>query len=604
MRQDGRSMALGTAKCRAVLAALALEANRPVSLERLGKALWAGSPPRSAVANIRTYVAALRRFLGNRIVAGNGGYRLRVEPGEFDVDEFVRLAENGRAALAAHDAAAAVAHLGDALALWRGAPGEGLPRGTALDTYLTGLVEQRLAVFEDLVGARLALGEHAEVIGELRRHLAQHPLREGAWAQLMLALYRSGDTGAALAAYHEMRTLLGEQLGVEPGPQVQALHRDILGRAPELSVASTPAAAPSTLGGPPRQLPPADAVFVGRRQELAQLVDALRAAGRRGPAAVMVSGPGGVGKSTLAVKVAHLVADDFPDGQVYVDLRDLHAAGPAVASAEILASVLRALGVPAREVPDRPDERASRCRSLLAEARVLVLLDNVTDAAQVRPLIPAGSASVLLVTARRPLLTVDAGRHVPLGVLPDDDARLLVAELAGGSRVTADPANAAVLVRLCANLPLALRIVGARLASRPAWPLDVLVRQLADERHRLDALTYGDLSVRDCIDIGYHEVAADDETAARVFRLLGSLPSGQVSVKEAARLLDVPFVRAWQALERLLDAHLVDSLSPERYRLPDLVRQYAAELTAADGAQLPAFRVGGRQATGAAPIAV
>ncbi|MEU4423281.1 AfsR/SARP family transcriptional regulator [Actinoplanes sp. NPDC024001] len=392
----------GPAKRRAVLAALALEANRPVTLHRLTELLWAGEPPPSAVANIRNHVAALRRTLGGRLVSRHGAYQLDLDPYELDVTEFRRLADSGRGALALGEARRAEPDLAAALRLWRGPAGHGLPRGAALDVLLAGLETDRLRTVEDLIEARLRLGHAGELAAILREHLAAHPLRERAWGQLMLALYRAGDVGAALAAYRQAQATLQVQLGVDPGGELAELHVAMLERAPRLD---HPGARGRAAGvDVPRELPPDPAFLTGHADELAAVV----AGAHRTPAVVVVHGPAGSGKTALVTRAGHRLAGAFPDGQIFA------GAGPDVSAPDLMARVLRALGVPSGEVPERADERIGRYRSLLAARRVLIVLDAATDIGQVRPLIPAAAGSALLVTSRRPLPMPEAVPHVAL----------------------------------------------------------------------------------------------------------------------------------------------------------------------------------------------
>ncbi|MEQ4305514.1 AfsR/SARP family transcriptional regulator [Plantactinospora sp. B6F1] len=587
---DGRLAALGAAKRRSMLAGLALEANRSVSLARLSEMVWAEPPPRSAIANLRSHAAALRRIVGDRLVAERGGYRLRLEPGELDVDDFRRLAGTGRDALMAGDPHLAAPRLTAALRLWRGRAGEGLPVGTTIDARLTSLDEQRLHVIEDLGEARLRQGRHIEVVPVLRQHVHGHPLRERAWGQLMLALYRGGDAAAALGAYHEARTVLGEQLGVEPGPELTQLYRAVLNRAPTLDPPGDRTAIALAgresrqYSGAPRELPPDGVQLVGRSAEVAELVAAVRAAGRL-PTTVLVSGPGGSGRSALVVRAAHLLAADFPDGQVYLDLRRSSATAGAVLPVEVVARVLRALAM-APDPADGLDELTGRYRSVLARRRVLVVVDDVEHAAQVRPLVPAEPGCAVFVTCRRRLHTLNCVRHVSLDPLAPPDAYALLASLVGVARLDAEPEASAELVRLCAGLPLALRVAGARLASRPEWPVALLAEQLGDERRRLDVLRYEDLSVRDSVAAGYQAAHAADELTGQVFRLLGELPS-PVSPEQVAARLGVSVSRAWAALEGLVDAQLTHPEARRGYRPLPFVAEYAMELAAQPVAAVP-----------------
>ncbi|WP_238453458.1 AfsR/SARP family transcriptional regulator [Micromonospora sp. ATA51] len=317
--------------------------------------------------------------------------------------EFQRLAGEGRALLATAEPAGAIATLTAALEQWRGASGDGLPRGTALDNRWASLDEQRLQVFEELAEARLAAGQHGDLLPELRGHLAAHPLRERAWGQLMLALYRCGDVPAALTVYRDARAVLDEQLGIEPGEDLATLHRAMLDRAPELSyvpvvVAPTPPPTaevrPAVGWTVPRELPADLVTFVGRTRETADVVDTV---GGAKAAAVVVTGAAGSGKTALAVRAAHAVAGGFPDGQVFVDLGYRNSVTPG----EVLARVLRALGVAPADVPGNTDERAGWFRSLAAGRRFLLVVDGVTRAAQVRPLLPAGPGPALIVVGQR-----------------------------------------------------------------------------------------------------------------------------------------------------------------------------------------------------------
>ncbi|GAA0493324.1 hypothetical protein Ade02nite_70260 [Paractinoplanes deccanensis] len=394
LRGDGGVAAPGPAKRRAVLTVLALEVNRPVPLGRLTELLWTGRPPASAIANIRNHVAALRHTLGTRIVSRHGAYQLNLAPHELDVTEFRRRAERGRGALARGDAGQAEPDLAAALSLWRGPAGQGLPRGAALDVLLAGLESERLRVVEDLAEARLELGHTGELAPMLRDHLAAHPLRERAWSQLMLAHYRAGDLAAALSAYREAQAALHAQLGVDPGAELTRLHVAMLERAPLLDPPAR-GRAPAI----PRELPPDPALPPGRSRELTALLAAARPEhGERTPAAVVLHGPPGSGKSALVTRAGHRLAETFPDGQIFITV-----AGPHLSAADLMGRVLRALGVPPAEVPDQPDERLGRYRSLLATRRVLIVVDGAAATEQVWPLIPARHGSALLVTSQAPL---------------------------------------------------------------------------------------------------------------------------------------------------------------------------------------------------------
>jgi DNA-binding SARP family transcriptional activator len=574
-----------------MVTALLLEANRPVPLPRLAASMWPDPAPRSAVANVRSHVSALRRVLRGRLVARPHAYQLRVEDSELDADEFARLARAGRAALAGAEPATAREPLGRALALWRGTAGDGLPRGTSLDARLGTLDEQRLDVFEDHMEARLYTGESSGVAADLRRHLAGWPVRERSWELLMLALYRSGNASGALAAYAKARAALAGELGIEPGPRLRrlqwaVLHRDpsldrrpprasvTVGRdsvtVPRLGRASGPAGAAPRLVVVPRQLPPRAPTLVGRDAERAALTAALRGS----PELVVVAGRAGVGKSALAVRTACSVADQFPDGQVAVDLAGGGPGGAARAPVEVVAAVRRALGAPAEPAPGSAGELAAAGRSLVAGRRMLLLLEGATNPGQVRPLLPGGPGATLLVTTRRRRLPLDGARHVEVPPLAGRAAVDLLTRYAGAVRTGSEPEAVRELVRRCEGLPLALRIAGEWLAQRPGLPARLLAAHLANQP--LDGLRIGDLSMRDALAADLRAVATEDPQAARVFRRLGR--PAVTSPEELAGELGEDPSRVFFALERLVDWWLVESPRPGRYQAVGLARAYAAEL--------------------------
>jgi DNA-binding SARP family transcriptional activator len=574
---------------RALVAMLALHANRVVTSQELMRSVW-GPASTAARRSLQWQVWQLRRLLGthaDRLVYRAPGYLLRVEPGELDLARFQDLADQGRELLAAADAEEAGRLLGAALALWRGRALEDV-QVAALAEQGARLEQRRLAVAEDRVQADLDAGRGDGLVAELEGLVAAEPLRERLTGLLMVALYRSGRQADALAAFRALRRRLVEQQGVEPGRPVQELQRRILAADPDLDPPAA-ATAGARITAPaqvpvPRQLPPDVAGFTGREPELVQLDRALAAAGQDGPVVIgAIQGTAGIGKSALAVHAAHRLAGRFPDGKLDVDLHGATAGLEPLAPLEVLGRFLRALGVAAAAVPADLEEASAAFRSRVAGRRLLVVLDNAVDAAQVRPLLPAAAGCGVLVTSRQLLASLDGATHLHLDTLPAGDATALLGRLAGEQRVAAEPQAAAEVARCCGYLPLALRIVGARLAARPGWPLAALAERLADAQRRLDELEVAEAGVRASYDVSYQQLQASSEVldrAAAAFGLLGVLDGPELGVPVAARLLESPEEATERVLERLVDAQLLETPSPGRYRLHDLLRLYAREQAA------------------------
>ncbi|HZM78652.1 MAG TPA: BTAD domain-containing putative transcriptional regulator, partial [Candidatus Limnocylindrales bacterium] len=573
--RDGEHVALGPPKQRNLLAALLLHANQVISTDRATDLLWEADPPPSATANIRSYCLQLRRALsdpscpaGSRLITRRARIMIEVRAGELDLAEFESLAFAGRAAANEGALIEAASLLTQAIDVWRGSAAADLPRWAGLATLLAALDDQRGDVIEELARLRLALGQHSELVAELRREVAANPLRERLWAMLMVAQYRCGDAAGALATYGRARSVIAEQLGVEPGPDLAATHRAVLAHD-RTALNAEAVTGPATM--PPREIPLDTPSFVGRKAELVQVLDALRPGG--GPAPLVIHGAGGVGKSALAVHAAHAVMERFSDGQLYADL---HAATAGIRPAEpaaVLGRFLRALGMRPAEVPTDLDEAASRFRSLTATRRVLMVLDNAADEAQVRPLLPAGPQCAVIVTSRHTMAALETSHRLELGALSKQDAVALLGLL--GGQKPAGEEHTDELARVCECLPLALRIVGARLASRPDRPLGALVSELRDERRRLDGLQFGDLAVRACFEVSYQAVA--EEPAGRLFRLLALLRVPTFDPAVAAALLEVSVADAEKVLDRLIGARLLDKAAPTRYKMHDLLRLFATE---------------------------
>ena len=572
---------------RTLLAVLAAHNGRLVTADRLIDALWPLSPPDSARNRVHRLVSSIRQRLTDElIVTRPPGYLLDLPPDRLDVVRFERLVREGRSRAAAGRIAAAAGILTEALSLWRG-PAFDDVASPALEAEATRLAELRRTAHEELVDARLALGEHAELIAELVGLVAAEPLRHRVRGQLMLALYRCGRQAEALEAYRQGAAALADELGLDPPEELRRLQSAILRGDPALAVpvpaASPPArVVPPQAGQVPNQLPATIADFVGRAKEIQQLCTLLaEQPGEPVPgscAIVSLAGMAGVGKTALAVRVAHEIRDRFPGGCLYADLRGVDAS-PASPLA-VLGSFLRAYGLPGDALPDDTEERAALYRTVLSGRQVLVVLDNAADERQVRPLVPGGGA--LLVTSRRPLAGL-AGAHLfALETLSVGDSLDLLARIAGPARAGAEPRAAERIVHLCGQLPLAIRIAGVRLAQQEQMAAAALGDRLTDERRRLDELVVADLDVRASLEVGYQRL---EPAQARLLGRLSLLPLTTYPGWLAGTLLGAPVESGTRELERLCHAQLLSPAGAPgdaRYRLHDLVRLHARDRAEAD----------------------
>ncbi|GAA4193560.1 BTAD domain-containing putative transcriptional regulator [Streptosporangium oxazolinicum] len=599
VRSDHRPLPLGGSKQRALLAMLLHHANRSVGDDLMTDALWSGSPPKTAGNNLRLYASRIRRALGHdRILRRHGGYLLVVHPGELDVHRFQSLAKEGRDALLHGDHHEAADLLHQALRLWRGPPYADLRFVEDLSGEAARLEELRLSTLEDRVEADLAVRFQPELVAELTGHMNAHPLRERLRAHLMVALTRVGRSSEALTVYADTRRLLNEELGVEPGDGLRDLHQLILTgeRAASGHVASGPVKEPArnerdgqARAGwgsaeprePPAELPMNIADFAGREEHVRELVARLDE--RSATTVSVITGMGGIGKTALAVHVAHRLAGRFPGGQLYVDLHGAHEEEQAHPG-HVLGRFLVALGVPGSSIPESVEARAALYRSRLARANVLIVLDNAASEQQVRPLLPGVSGCAVIVTSRARLSGLEGVRPVELDVLSTQEAVELLSRMIGHDRVAAQLSAATELVWLCDRIPLAVRVAGARLAARPRQSVAWLVGRLGDERGRLDQLIVGDHAVRASLALSYVGLP---ENARRAFRLLGLLDVPGFASWVPAALLDCPDEEGQTYLEFLVDAQLatisgIDATGQARYRFHDLVRLYARERAEAE----------------------
>ncbi|MFE6640393.1 BTAD domain-containing putative transcriptional regulator [Streptomyces tendae] len=569
------TLTTGSPQQRALLAALLLREGRTATAAELIDALWGEEPPSQALAAVRTYASRLRKVLDPGVlVSESGGYAVRgLAEGALDLTRAQDLAAGAEKARSAGDLCHARDLLRRALDLWDGEVLAGVP-GPYAHTQRVRLDEWRLQLLETRLDMDLEQGCHAEAVSELTALTAAHPLRERLRELLMLALYRSGRQAEALAVYADTRRLLADELGVDPRPGLQELQHRILQADPGLAEPPAPAEETATATVRPAQLPATVADFTGRAAFVRELSDVLSAASGQTTGRVMavsaLAGIGGVGKTTLAVHVAHQARSAFPDGQLYVDLQ---GAGARPAEPEtVLGSFLRALGTADSAIPDSLEERAALYRSVLDGRRVLVLLDNARDAAQVRPLLPGTDGCAALVTARVRMVDLAGAHLVDLDVMSPEEALALFTKIVGEERVASEREAALDVVGACGFLPLAIRIAASRLAARRTWTVSVLAAKLADERRRLDELQAGDQAVEATFELGYGQL---EPAQARAFRLLGLADGPDISLAAAAAVLDLPAHDTEDVLESLVDTSLLESAAPGRYRFHDLVRLYA-----------------------------
>ncbi|WP_174315842.1 AfsR/SARP family transcriptional regulator [Streptomyces sp. CB01881] len=570
-------------KPKTVLATLLLAGNRVVSDAHLREVTWGPTPPATVDQQLYTYISRLRKLLSPHaaILRHRPGYRLVLADATLDHTEFHRLAAAGHHAAAHHRHHAAADHLAAALALWRGPALGGVTEHLAR-IELPRLEEARMAALEGRIAADLALGRHDALVGELTALVEAHPVRERLRAQLMTALYRAGRQADALAEYQRAREILAEELGIDPGPALNDVFHTILAGQPPHPTPHPPAhpapAHPAPVRPPlrPAMLPPGAADFTGRRPQLRHLTTLLR--DHRTTAPLVVTGPAGTGKSTLAVQAARDNLDAFPDGQLYADLHGTH--GRPTDPHDVLEWFLQLLCPPDTPVPATRHARTQLYRSVLAERRALVVLDNAHHEQQVRPLLPAAPGSRVIVTTRSRLTALEGAHPLELDVFEPAEALALLRRVAGPARVAAEHDVARTLVEDCGRLPIAVRVVAGRLAAKPHWTLAEMARRLADGARRpLDELRLADLDVRSSLRPAYLALAAGARTA---LCRLSLLHTAEIPAWLAAAVLETGEAEAEDLLETLVDARLLEVRGTHRTgrlrcRMPPLVRLFAHE---------------------------
>lgn len=559
---------------RRVLVTLLLEAGRVVPVSRLVTAAWDEEPPDSAEHQVRKAVAKLRSRIPHgpgTILTDEPGYRAVVDVEQLDVLRYQELLRQAKESLDAREPARAAARLRAALALWRGPvlAGSG---GRVIDAASTALEEQRLVAAEQLYDLCIDAGEAGEITGELRVLVDEHPLRETLRSRLMLALYHSGQQAAALEEFDRARGHLADELGILPGAELTGLHVRILRQDPSLTRPER--VVPGSrhqVAEAPHALPFDVPDFSGRAAELRWVRDAAMRAQKGTPTVLTFDGMGGGGKTALAVHVAHQLDEEYPDGSLFVDLHGFTPGQTPLSAFHAQGDLLAAAGIPSDEIPKVPAARAARWQSYMRGRRMLLVLDNAAASEQVRPLIPASSDSLVLITSRPRLTGLDGAEWLSLGALQELDSNQLLRTTLGAERVEREPDAARELLRLCGGLPLAVRIAAARLANRPQWTIERLVERLRDHDRRLDELTSEGRGVAGALLLSYQAMPEGQRTA---FRLLGHHPGRYLDVEEAAALLDTDVRSAEDVLEELVDVRLLEAREPGVYALHDLVRSF------------------------------
>ena len=584
----GREIRVTASRHRTLLAALLARANRTVSVDELTEMVWDRAPPGAAARTLRSYMTRLRDAVGPgvaaRILTRDPGYLFQVAEDELDALRFEALCRKAGVALRAAAWIEASTAAVQATELWRGTPLLDVPSQALREAFVPRLEQLHLQALEDRIEASLHLHEHDRLVPELRELNVQHPVRERFRAQLMLALYQSGRQAEALEVYREARRVLVEELGIEPGPQLRAVHTMILAgdAAPTARFAGQPSREIPVAAVLPRQLPAAAGHFTGRVDELRALSSLSDRVGSSGGTVVIsaIGGTAGVGKTALALHFAHRVADRFPDGQLYANLLGFDPSGsPPVQASSVVRRFLDTLVVPAARIPINPQAQLDLYRSLLADKRVLIVLDNARDAGQVRPLLPGAAGCLVLVTSRNRLtglIALDGAIPLTLDLLTHGEARELLACRLGPGRVAVEEYAAGELIDLCARLPLALNIAAARAATHPDTPLDTFADQLRDAHCRLDLLAVGEntADLRAVFSWSFQTLTAQ---AARMFRLLGVHPGPDIGIAAAASLAAIDVGQARCILAELSDSHLLTETLPGRYGFHDLLRAYAGE---------------------------
>lgn len=551
-------------------------ANHPIASDTLLDVLWQGKLTAESNNRLRWHIHQLRRTLdtSERLGRDHSGYTFFVKDGELDAQRFSAQAAVGADALSGGDLTTAATAYREAIAIWRGSPYTGFLHVDSLREAADRLNRHRVDVLHGHFAVELELGNHESLLPELTTALGQHRLDEQFRVQLMLALYRCGRQADALELFQQGRQVLTSELGIEPGRALREMERAILTKDPVIDPPAVNRAV-ATTSPSPAELPSAAQTLSGRATQLSTLSAAFSSREGTGTATVLVNGIGGIGKSALAISLAHELAADFPDGQLYVDLRGDRPTDTQLSPARVLHRFLRSLHAAAPAEMLDTAELSKRFRSVTVDKRLLVVLDAAHDSAQVRPLLPSQVNCGVIITARRNLASLPGVKRCALSGLSETESRQMLAKLVGSRRIAQEPEAAQQLVAACDGLPLALAICAARLRKRRMWSLEQLALLLADPKQRLDELQTDDRSVRDEFSTAYREIC--EEPHAKLFRMLGVHQDSTVTVDQAAALLDEDSDSALRQLEALVDVALVESAGLHHYRIHELLKLYARE---------------------------
>lgn len=587
---DGIPLALGRGKSLDVLATLLASPNQVVTTDTLTHTVWHSRLPLNPRGTLHSVVARLRRLMGSEYIDTlPSGYRFRVEADLLDLLRFEQLV----AAADRQRSEDAFALLTEAIGLWRGAPLANVGLPALLNGVVSRLTQRYLDACEKWAGLGLEAGQHEAVVSRLATLVDEHPFRERMTGQLILGLYRSGRQTDAIAVYDSLRHALSDEMGIDPSPELQDLHLKILRADPSLyerasqanrgkpaglqaDAVDLRASGGGSAGGVPHRLPAGTRVFTGRQGELARLLALADGTdeGRGSGTAVIaaIDGMAGIGKTALAVHAAHLLADRFGDGQLFINLHGYTERHPPRTAGQALETILHTLGVPPHQIPADAEERAALYRERLAGTRTLIVLDNAADEAQVLPLVPGERRCLVLVTSRRKLKALDEAHTMALDALPGPEAIALFAALAGPGRVAAEDPAVAKIIDLCGCLPLAVRIAAALMRNRPAWTPEYLTDTLQTGRTRLAPFSDGDRDLAALFDLSSQAL---DDGQRRLYRYLGHIPGPEIDIYAAAVLLDNDFVAARQLLQDLVDHNLLRECPAGRYRMHGLIREHA-----------------------------